>query len=90
MELVKQFIPALLVRWWEFLGLLCFSLPLGWAASLVGIFCWTELALWYWLVVLKRWMGTSGLTERLAMLSLRGGTRGGLSSKSGVTTFKMG
>lgn len=38
-----------------------------------------------------RWMGTgSVLTGRVLMLSLRGGTRGALSSKPEGTTFSLG
>lgn len=64
-------IPELSVRF-ELLFLLLLSLLFS-VASLVGICCWTPPCLCSWLVVLTRWMGTSDLAGRVALLSRRGG-----------------
>lgn len=62
-----------------------FSFPLvDRAASLVGICCCTAAGLCTWLVVLISWMGSSGLGGCGLMLSLRGGTFGGISAGSEV------
>lgn len=80
--------PALCVLWCDAFVLKTFSLPLDRVASLVGICCCTGTGLWSWFVVLIRWTGSSGLTGRGLMLSLRGGTFGGVSSGSELMVGK--
>lgn len=77
-------VPALCVLWWVLLALELRSFPLDRAASLVGICCCTVAGFCTWLVVLIRWMGSSVFTGWWLMLSLRGGTFGGVSEEVGT------